>query len=165
MADSSIPPNLGPGVNVSPNPDFNGRYVDISAGTFWKNNSGTDITTASTTLTQADVATNITTGVLLSSLAVPANQDGVTISLTIPEATIQSWLDGTLPPIIVLTSTAGSVRFDWSLPQFGNGYSGSRPLPQLVFDAAEAVPEPSTYALGLIGVAGLGFVVWRKRRV
>ena len=30
--------------------------------------------------------------------------------------------------------------------------------------AAEAVPEPSTYALGLLGLGGLGLAVWRKRR-
>jgi hypothetical protein len=28
---------------------------------------------------------------------------------------------------------------------------------------AETVPEPSTYALGLIGLAGLGLVAWRRR--
>lgn len=28
---------------------------------------------------------------------------------------------------------------------------------------AEAVPEPSTYALGLIGLTGLGLVAWRKK--
>ena len=33
---------------------------------------------------------------------------------------------------------------------------------QIVFTEA-AVPEPSTYALGLIGLVGLGLVVWRKR--
>jgi hypothetical protein len=30
--------------------------------------------------------------------------------------------------------------------------------------AVEGVPEPSTYALGLIGLTGLGLVAWRKRR-
>jgi len=29
---------------------------------------------------------------------------------------------------------------------------------------APTVPEPSTYALGLIGLAGLGLLAWRKRR-
>ena len=35
---------------------------------------------------------------------------------------------------------------------------------QLVGADAPAVPEPSTYALGLIGLAGLGVVAWRRRR-
>ncbi|MCE9552153.1 MAG: PEP-CTERM sorting domain-containing protein [Planctomycetes bacterium] len=29
---------------------------------------------------------------------------------------------------------------------------------------AEAVPEPSTYALGLLGLGGLGLAVWKKRK-
>jgi hypothetical protein len=31
--------------------------------------------------------------------------------------------------------------------------------------AANGVPEPSTYALGLIGLAGLGLLAWRKNRI
>ena len=34
----------------------------------------------------------------------------------------------------------------------------------LSIEDAPAVPEPSTYALGLIGLAGLGLVAWRKRK-
>jgi len=34
---------------------------------------------------------------------------------------------------------------------------------ELTFQAA-AVPEPSTYALGLIGLASFGIVAWRRRR-
>jgi hypothetical protein len=32
------------------------------------------------------------------------------------------------------------------------------------FENASAVPEPSTYALGLLGLSGLALVAWRKRR-
>jgi len=35
---------------------------------------------------------------------------------------------------------------------------------QLLVEDAPAVPEPSTYALGLIGLAGLGLAVWRRRK-
>ncbi|MCE9553992.1 MAG: PEP-CTERM sorting domain-containing protein [Planctomycetes bacterium] len=30
--------------------------------------------------------------------------------------------------------------------------------------SVRSVPEPSTYALGLIGLAGLGLVGWRRRK-
>jgi len=64
----------------------------------------------------------------------------------------------------------------------GQGFSDSPPVPNVSFDdpmilrdfdrifhvdlvanELSAVPEPSTYALGLIGLAGLGLVAWRRR--
>jgi len=42
----------------------------------------------------------------------------------------------------------------------GSGYG----LAFADFSSSEVVPEPSTYAMGLIGLASLGLLVWRKRR-
>jgi len=36
-------------------------------------------------------------------------------------------------------------------------------ISQLEQESGPAVPEPSTYALGLMGLAGLGLVAWRRR--
>ncbi|WP_221031485.1 PEP-CTERM sorting domain-containing protein [Actomonas aquatica] len=46
-----------------------------------------------------------------------------------------------------------SLTLSWS-----DGTGGS-----ITFAALSAVPEPSTYAM-IVGVAGLGFAVWRRRR-
>jgi hypothetical protein len=42
----------------------------------------------------------------------------------------------------------------------GSGYG----LAFADFTSAEVVPEPSTYALGLLGLVGMGLFIWRKRR-
>lgn len=48
----------------------------------------------------------------------------------------------------------------------GDGVNGTTNDVVLKFTAVAAVvPEPSTYVLGLIGLAGVGLLVWRRRRI
>ena len=51
---------------------------------------------------------------------------------------------------------AGGSSF-WGLMNVGVQIVGPEAEP-------EAVPEPSTYALGLLGLTGFGLIVWRRRR-
>lgn len=51
---------------------------------------------------------------------------------------------------------AGGGTFNWGQ------YQGMQIVGE--FTEAEAVPEPSTYALGLMGLVGFGLFVWRRRR-
>ena len=51
--------------------------------------------------------------------------------------------------------------FDASQPA---GFAGYAELAAFGEVTVAGVPEPSTYALGLIGLAGLGLVAWRRRK-
>ena len=98
-----------------------------------------------------------TIGILDGSLANGNNPvglvpgDWVTQTLTY----VATAADAGQPIGIMVTTTSA----------FQGVYDNVRLTVDLAQAEAEAVPEPSTYALGLIGLAGVGLVAWRKRRV
>ena len=108
---------------------------------------------------QRDTVPNLSTG-LLGSVSVTDGTEDKAWDITIPQATIQAWLDGTMPSLLAVVDDSG--RYSrWDL--FTNGGDGSQ-APRIQFDAVEgggepAVPEPA--GLGLVGLA-----LWavRKRR-
>lgn len=79
----------------------------------------------------------------------PGAPVGSNVVLTIPQATLQDWLDGTLPPIIIFSDPK-----DIGL---NNTFSFGETM-TLEFDA-EVIPEPA--GLGLVGIALLGL---KKKR-
>ena len=109
---------------------------------------------------QRDTVPNLSLGIL-GSVVVSDGTEDKAWNITIPQASIQAWLDGTLPPLLAVVDDTGRYsRWDW----FTNGGPADRG-PILTFDAVEGggpggeIPEPA--GLGLIGLALLAV---RKRR-
>jgi len=92
--------------------------------------------------------------------AVPA---GPFTTLTTSELAIATGAAGYTGTLYSESFTGRYFRIDSTSSWGDTGYRG---LSEIRFNEAEAppVPEPSTYALGLIGLAGLGMAIWRKRK-
>ena len=83
-----------------------------------------------------------------------------TINLFIPATTSR---DGSIEveSTTFTPLTSGSYTLNFQSANVSNGHSY---IDNVLLEAAETVPEPSTYALGLIGLAGLGLVAWQRKR-
>ena len=108
---------------------------------------------------QRDQVPNLSLGIMGSVVVTDGTEDKAWV-ITIPQASIQAWLDGTLPPLIAAVDDTGRYsRWDW----FTNGGPANRG-PLLQFDAVQGggggeIPEPA--GLGLVGLA---LLTVRKRR-
>jgi len=81
-------------------------------------------------------------------------------SLTAPQLALLSNVE--LVRLQILSSSRSELDFDNGVGIISGQRSGFAEVQ--FFNQEVLVPEPSTYALGLIGLAGLGLVVWRQRR-
>jgi hypothetical protein len=85
-------------------------------------------------------------------------------------ADVQGWLDGTLPNFgwLLKNDSEGSATtlraFYTAEGAVEQGFPEFAPHLTVDFTAAAIVPEPSTWAMLLLGFAGLGFVGYRKAR-
>jgi PEP-CTERM motif len=62
----------------------------------------------------------------------------------------------------IRTDGPGALAPDWS--RIGTDITGKGPFNAAFTLTGTEVPEPSTWALMLIGFAGLGYVGWRTQR-
>lgn len=152
--------------NAGVNLDNAGSYWRDSANATpgslqWYNNSGT----ALSSLNYTDSVLDITSG-LVSSITGPVAGDsgstgvtaGVTLTFNISQSVLQSWLDGTLPAVLVMDiNRAGGPNVDYIT--FASNAS-------LSFNATSTaqVPVPGSLWLGCAGLGALGLIRRKKQQ-
>jgi len=104
----------------------------------------------------------------LASLVLPLRLQDVTVEGTLiaDDYALFAEQGGVLTTGSVLTYTVGLTDGNLDITMAAGTGNQNLSFSGLIISAinSEPVPEPSTYALGLIGLAGLGLLAWRRRK-
>jgi hypothetical protein len=163
-------PGTTPYVTFSVNAPFNFSGTSVSVGT-WLASSGAFGIAENTAGTLASLMDNGTFGTLLSftgqvtvtngQMFTVTHDDGLTLIIGGVDLGFSS--GPTSPTTSTATYTGPSGTFAFQLV-YGECCGGPAVL-QVDLPFTAAVPEPETYALMMAGLAALGFVARRRRRV
>jgi len=118
-------------------------------------------------LTNAQVSSILLQGVQNITFS-SVSLDGNAFTLTSPVGAAQQWsccgVDGLSP--VLLDVGSHSINLMGTLTgQFAGSYAGTINIQAIVPDQHGAVPEPTTWAMMLLGFGGVGLAMRRRRRI